>query len=280
MQPYSARRCLARSLARAARATQRAASQARLRSSRDLQNLDLEEQATVRRDAPGREATGTVALGGRDVELAAAADLHPQAALVPAFDHLVNTGLVSERLLAVVLRGPELLAGLLHDPRRVHSDRVRLRDLLAGALGQNLVRRLHALDLVWQVDGAGREDQREEACDAGGEHLCAATTAGDVCTAGQSGKQWLRRQTEREARRRPYGGARLEEGSSDACSTFGGPATVFAPAPAVECCSPMEHWTCAPLPEARSRNHAGAPQGENGARSTSCRQRCRQGIVK
>merc|ERR1719160_500699 len=99
----------------------------------DLEALEREVQRSARRDAPGGEARRAVALVRRDDQLARLADLHAEAALVPALDDAADAGLVREGLLARVLRRPELLAGLLDDARRVDGRRRALRDLLARA---------------------------------------------------------------------------------------------------------------------------------------------------
>merc|ERR1719343_1213759 len=89
----------------------------------DRQALEGEVQGAAWRDAPGREAAGSVALVGRDDELTNLAHLHAQAALVPARDDPTDAGLVLEGLLARVLRAPELLARLRHDTGGVDRDR-------------------------------------------------------------------------------------------------------------------------------------------------------------
>ena len=65
---------------------------------RDLQDLDLEEQPAVGRDAPGRETASTVALVGGDVELAGGAELHAEAALVPALCDTACTQKITQTL--------------------------------------------------------------------------------------------------------------------------------------------------------------------------------------
>ena len=70
----------------------------------DAQDLDIEVERGVRRDAPGREAACAVSLVGRDDEPRPLALGHGHAALVPASDHLLQTHLEGERLLARVCR--------------------------------------------------------------------------------------------------------------------------------------------------------------------------------
>jgi hypothetical protein len=114
------------------------------------------------------QRTCAVAFRSRNVELSHSADLHAQATLVPALDHLVDACLVRERLLSRVFGAPELLPGLLNDAGGVHSDRIGFPHLLALALREHLVGGLHPIDLVGQVHCAGGKDQREQAGDAHG----------------------------------------------------------------------------------------------------------------
>ena len=99
----------------------------------DLEALEREVERSARRDAPGREAGRAVAPLVRRNQLPRLADLHAEAALVPALDDAADAGLVREGLLARVLRGPELLARFLDDARRVDGRRRALGDLLARA---------------------------------------------------------------------------------------------------------------------------------------------------
>ena len=68
----------------------------------DAEDLDLKVERGVRRDAPGGEAAGAVALVRRDDELGLLSEGHGHAALVPAGDHLLQAHLEGERLLARV----------------------------------------------------------------------------------------------------------------------------------------------------------------------------------
>ena len=68
----------------------------------DRQAFERELQRGIRRDAPSREATCTVALFPWDGELALLANGHAEAALVPAGDNLPDTILAREGLLATV----------------------------------------------------------------------------------------------------------------------------------------------------------------------------------
>jgi len=74
-----------------------------------LEALEREVERGVGRDAPRREAAGAVAFVSRDLKLADLADLHAEAALVPAGDHATHARVVREGLLPRVFCVPELL---------------------------------------------------------------------------------------------------------------------------------------------------------------------------
>jgi len=91
--------------------------------------LERELKGTIRRDAPGRKTAGAVALVSRDGELALLADFHAQAALVPAFDHAADAGLVGKGCLPRVFRRPKLCSRLLDHAERVDCGCTPLGDL-------------------------------------------------------------------------------------------------------------------------------------------------------
>ena len=53
----------------------------------DLEALEREEEGAARRNTPSREPLGAVALVRRNLEQSHLADLHAEAALVPASNH-------------------------------------------------------------------------------------------------------------------------------------------------------------------------------------------------
>ena len=158
----------------------------------DVEALEREVERASGRDAPRGEPIRAVALvrlkkgaasfaraqrvyrdageADGDDELADLADLHPEAALVPALDDAADARVVGERLLARVLGGPELLARLLDHARRV--DR-RVRPLgdrrRAGALGLDRVRRTVAAGRYGKGECAtAREKKRAQSDDVPG----------------------------------------------------------------------------------------------------------------
>jgi len=105
----------------------------------DGEDLDLEKERSAGRNAPGGETTLTVALVRGDAEVAGLTDVHPQATLVPAGDHLADASLVGERLLSGILRRPEFLHRLLDGAGGVHGHGVALGDDGTGAGGEGLL---------------------------------------------------------------------------------------------------------------------------------------------
>src|SRR5690606_33121852 len=104
--------------------------------SADLDQVDDEDQGLPRLD---HIAGAAVAVGQvrRDGELAAAADPHPQDALVPAGDDLADAELEAERL-APAPGGVELLPRGVRDPDVVHGEAGAVHGLLALADGDVL----------------------------------------------------------------------------------------------------------------------------------------------
>ena len=83
----------------------------------NLQNLDLEQEAITRANAPCWKAASPIAFLARDVQPAHLPQSHSQTALIPTGDDLGDAGIVGEGLLSGVLGAPELLAALLETTR-------------------------------------------------------------------------------------------------------------------------------------------------------------------
>src|SRR5690606_30400971 len=118
--------------------------------SADLDQVDDEDQGLPRLD---HIAGAAVAVGQvrRDGELAAAADPHPQDALVPAGDDLADAELEAERL-APAPGGVELLPRGVRDPDVVHGEAGAVHGLLALADGDVLDLQLGRRRAVDEVD--------------------------------------------------------------------------------------------------------------------------------